>query len=194
MGLQAIFLDRDGTINYDYGYVGEPEKVKIMPGVIDGLKILKKHFPEAKLIVITNQAGVARGIITMEQVNAVNSVIAEILRKEGVEIERFYICPFHPEFSEAEKVRCRKPSPEMVFKAAEDFGLELSETYFIGDKKSDVECGKNAGCKTVLLASDVYGNEYEALKNENNPPDFYAENFLKAVNYIVENEISWEKN
>jgi D,D-heptose 1,7-bisphosphate phosphatase len=188
MALQAIFLDRDGTLNHDYGYVGDVDKVDLLPGVIEGLKKLKSNFPDVIFIVITNQAGVARGIITMEQVHAVNSKISAMLKREGIEIAAFYICPFHPEFSRREDVSCRKPSPEMTLKAVKDFNLDVRNTYFIGDKGSDVKSGKSAGCKTILLASDVYENELQLLKNENITPDFYAENFLEAAEYIIGKE------
>ncbi len=193
MALEAIFLDRDGTLNYDYGYVGDPEKVAIMPGVIDGLKLLKKKFPEVKFIVITNQAGVARGLITLEQVAAVNRKIQEILLKENIVLEKFYICPFHPEFSSPEETKCRKPSPEMVLKAAAEFGIKTENSYFIGDKTSDVECGINAGCKTILLASDVYVDEREALEQKKMFPDFFANDFYEAADFIVRKELRKEE-
>ncbi len=193
MALQAIFLDRDGTLNYDYGYVGDPDKVEFIDGAIEGLKKLKEAFGNVKFIVVTNQAGVARGIISLEQVHAVNNKIVSVLEKENIAIDKFYICPFHPEFSDKKDVSCRKPSPEMVLQAAEDFNLNLKETYFIGDKKSDVECGINAGCKTILLKSDVYKDELSLLQKENMTPDYYAENLLDAANYIIEKELLQEK-
>ena len=192
MSLDAIFLDRDGTINYDFGYVGDPEKVEILPGVIDGLKKLSENFPNIKFIVISNQSGVARGLITMEDVNKVNTKIQNILSAEGIEISKFYVCPFHPEFSDEKDVTCRKPSPEMVLQAVEDFNLNPSDTYFIGDRTSDIECGKNAGTKTILLASDKYKNELEILNKKNISPDFYAKDFTEAVNWIIENEVNTE--
>ena len=192
MSLDAIFLDRDGTINYDFGYVGDPEKVEILPGVIDGLKKLSERFPNIKFIVISNQAGVARGLFTMEDVKKVNEKIRNILSAEGIEISKFYICPFHPEFSDKKDVTCRKPSPEMVLQALDDFQINPGNTYFIGDKTSDIECGKNANTKTILLASDKYPDELNILNEKKIVPDFYAKNFSEAVNYIIENEIELE--
>ena len=194
MALEAVFLDRDGTINFDYGYVGDPAKIKILPGVIEGLTELKKNFPDVKFIVISNQAGVARGIITMEQVKAVNGKIAEILGKANIKIERFYICPFHPDFSSPEETSCRKPSPEMLLQASRDFNIELRNAYFIGDTKKDVESGKAANCKTVLLASEVYPDELKLLEKENNLPDFFARDFFEAVDFIVKSEMLKEEN
>ncbi len=194
MNLEAIFLDRDGTLNYDYGYVGDPEKVEIMPGVIEGLKKIKKNFPSVKFIVISNQAGVARGIITIEQVESVNKKISDILFNNGISIDKYYICPFHPEFSSKDESICRKPSPSMVLEAAKDFNLNLENTYFIGDKATDVETGKNSGCKTILLDSDVYPNELDELKRKNISPDFFARNFSEAANFIINKEVPSEAN
>ncbi len=182
---EAIFLDRDGTINFDYGYLGDAEKVEILDGVFDGMIKLKEKFPEIIFIVISNQAGIARGLITQEQVNNVNGRINRLLSEKGISIAKFYHCPFHPEFSSEEDSKCRKPSPEMLFEAAEDFNLNLSNTYFIGDRHTDIQSGRNAGTKTILLKSEVYPNEEEILKKENALPDFSANNFLEAAEYII---------
>ena len=182
---EAIFLDRDGTINFDYGYLGDVEKVEILDGVIDGMLMLKEKFPKLIFIVISNQAGIARGLITLEQVNKVNGRINRLLSEKGISISKFYHCPFHPEFSSEEDSKCRKPSPEMLFEAAKDFKLNLTNTYFIGDRHTDIQSGLNAGTKTILLKSEVYPNEEEILKEKKSLPDFTANNFLEAAEYII---------
>jgi histidinol-phosphate phosphatase family protein len=181
----AIFLDRDGTINYDYGYLGDKDKVEILPGVIEGMLKLQNSLPGIHFIVISNQAGVARGIISLEQVKEVNGRIEEILGESGVKISKFYYCPFHPEFSDEEESLCRKPSPQMLKEAAEDFNFDLNNTFFVGDRFSDVECGYNAGTKTILLKSDIYSDEETILAQKGINPDFVAGNFLDAANYIL---------
>jgi histidinol-phosphate phosphatase family protein len=181
----AIFLDRDGTINYDYGYLGNKDKVEILPGVIEGMLKLQESLPDIRFIVISNQAGVARGIISLEQVKEVNGRIQEILEENGVIISKFYYCPFHPEFSNEDESQCRKPSPQMLIEAAGDFNIDLKNTFFVGDRFSDVECGYNAGTKTILLKSDIYSDEETILEQKGINPDFVAENFLDAVNYIL---------
>ncbi len=182
---QAIFLDRDGTINFDYGYLGDVSKVEILDGVIDGMLKLKEKFPGIIFIVISNQAGIARGLITLEQVRNVNSRIQQLLNEKGITVSKFYHCPFHPEFSSEEDSKCRKPSPEMLFEAANDFNLNLTNTYFIGDRHTDIESGLNAGTKTILLKSEIYPDEAEILNNKNAAPDFIANNFLEVAEFII---------
>ena len=180
----AVFLDRDGTINYDTGYVKNPDDIKILEGVSEGIRKLKRDFG-FKIVVISNQAGVAKGLMTIEDVEAVNSKIDLLLKQEQAEIDGFYFCPFHPQFSSAEEAKCRKPSPLMVLKAAEDMNLDLSRSYLVGDRESDVICGLNAGVKSILLKSDIYDAELSALQNQNKKPNFVAANFKEACDYIL---------
>ena len=179
----AVFLDRDGTINEDPGYLGDPGLVKILPGVAKGISELKSKFG-FKIIVISNQAGISRGLITESQVNEVNNKINRLLSEQNAEIDVFYFCPYHPMFSSEIDSRCRKPSPEMIIKAAEENQIDLSSSYMIGDKASDVLCGINAGVKTILLNSDKSSDEINSLKKEVKSPNFVANNFLDAVNFI----------
>ncbi|RPI72429.1 MAG: HAD family hydrolase [Ignavibacteriales bacterium] len=183
MVCQAVFLDRDGTLNDDPGYLGDPDKVKLFPYTGEALSILKNKL-NFKLIVISNQSGIVRGFISRQDVEAVNSRINKLLVKYNVQIDAFYYCPFHPEFSNEEECSCRKPSPKMVLEAAQDFSVDLSRSYFIGDAVSDVECGINAGVKTILVKSG-YGNEsFSTLQKLNKIPTFVADNILEAVNFI----------
>ena len=186
----AVFLDRDGTLNDDPGYLGNPDKVKLFPDTGKALSILKNKL-NFRLIVISNQSGIERKLITKENVEAVNKRINELLADHDVRIDAFYYCPFHPEFNTIEECACRKPSPKMVLEAAEDFNIELSKSYFIGDAVSDIECGINAGTKTVLVKTG-YGNEsFSTLQKLNKMPTFVANNILDAVNFI-QNDFSGE--
>jgi D,D-heptose 1,7-bisphosphate phosphatase len=186
----AVFLDRDGTLNDDPGYLGNPDKVKLFPDTGKALSILKNKL-NFRLIVISNQSGIERKLITKENVEAVNKRINELLADHDVRIDAFYYCPFHPEFNTKEECACRKPSPKMVLEAAEDFNIELSKSYFIGDAVSDIECGINAGTKTVLVKTG-YGNEsFSTLQKLNKMPTFVANNILDAVNFI-QNDFSGE--
>ena len=184
MSHHAIFLDRDGTINYDTGYVKNPDDIKILDGVSEGIRKLKHDFG-FKIVVISNQAGVAKGLMTIEDVETVNSRIEFLLKQEQAEIDRFYYCPYHPQFSSEEEALCRKPSPQMLLKAAEDMNLDLSRSYMVGDRESDVICGLNAGVKSILLKSDIYDAELSALQNQNKKPNFVAANFKEACDYIL---------
>ena len=183
MKFAAVFLDRDGTINEDPGYLGEPEKVKILPGVAKALSYLKNelHF---KLIVISNQSGIARGLITKEKVENVNKRINEILQNDNVSIDSFYYCPSHPDFNNPEDCACRKPSPKLVFDASRDLEIDLNLSYFIGDSVSDIECGKNAGLKTILVKTGYGEESISILQNRNKFPSFVAKNILDACELI----------
>ncbi len=184
----AVFLDRDGTLNEDPGYLGDEDKVKLLPDCGRALFLLKNKL-NCKLIVISNQSGVDRGLITIEQVKKVNRKINELLSEYNVSIDGFYFCPFHPEFSGEEKSGCRKPSAEMVFKAADDFKIDLSKSYFVGDSVSDIECGKNAGLKSILVKTGFGVESVSTLQKQNNLPTFVAENILDAVKFILNDSI-----
>jgi D,D-heptose 1,7-bisphosphate phosphatase len=181
----AVFLDRDGTINEDPGYLGDPEKVKLFPGTGKALFSIKSKL-KFKLIVISNQSGIARGLISGEEVDAVNTRINEILKTDNVSIDAFYYCPHHPEFSSREETECRKPSPEMVLQAARELNLELNGSYFIGDTLSDIQCGINAGLKTVLVKTGYGLESISILQKQNIFPSFVAENILDACKFILE--------
>lgn len=179
----AVFFDRDGTLNVDPGYLGDPEKVILYTGAAEALLKLKTE--GFKIVVISNQSGIARGYFTEKEVDAVNLKINELLRASGVFVDAFYYCPFHPDFNTPEECRCRKPSPELVFKAARDLNIDLSKSYFVGDMISDVECGINAGLKTVLLKNTLKEEQISGLLVKDKLPNFIAENLIDASDFII---------
>lgn len=181
----AVFLDRDGTINEDPGYLGNPEEVKLFPGTGSALALLKNSL-NFKLIVISNQSGIARGIISEKDVDAVNSKINELLKPDNVSIDAFYYCPHHPDFSSTEETECRKPSPLLIYKASKDFNIDLNSSYFIGDTPADILCGINAGLKTVLVKTGYGMDSISILQKQNIFPSFVAENISDACNFIFE--------
>lgn len=183
---RAIFLDRDGTLNEDPGYIGDPNFVKLFPDVIDALRILFQEL-NYKLIVVSNQSGIARGLLTHQSVQLVNEKISSLLEASGIKIEKFFYCPYHPDFNSVEECSCRKPSPKMVFDAAEEFSIDLSKSFLIGDAKTDIECGKNAGLKTILVKTGFGREHFYQLQKENNLPNFVAQNLLDASAYILKN-------
>lgn len=179
---RAVFLDRDGTINEDPGYLSDPADVVLIPKAAEALAALKKK--GFKLIVISNQSGIARGIMNREDVEKVNNKINELLLKKSAGIDAFYFCHAHPEFSTPEECECRKPSPKLVFNAAKDLEIELSESYFVGDTVSDIECGKNAGLRTILVKTGNGMETLSILQKDNNFPSFVAENLFHAYEFI----------
>ena len=168
---KAVFLDRDGTINIDTGYVGDPDKLVIIEGAREAIKLLKdKGF---LVFIVTNQSGVARGYFSVEQMQLVNKKILDELAHKQVCIDGIYYCPHHPD----EECSCRKPKPLIVNSIAAEFAVELKRSYFVGDKMSDVHTGKNAGCRTVLINSD---DEVGSIE-----PDFVAKDLLEGSQWIV---------
>ena len=180
----AIFLDRDGTINYDPGYIKDPDEVRLLEGVSQGIRKLKEGFG-FKIIVISNQAGISRGLMTIKDVEAVNSKINELLKLNGTSVDAFYFCPYHPEFDPPEKTKCRKPSPFMIFKASEEHKLDLNKSYMIGDKASDIEAGYNANIKTILILGSQSDDEISILHNQAKKPNFVTSNFTDACDFII---------
>jgi D,D-heptose 1,7-bisphosphate phosphatase len=183
----AVFFDRDGTINLDTGYIGNPGLVQLYNGVPEGISELKNI--GFKIIVVSNQSGIARGIITKENVEAVNNKINELLKKQNTRIDAFYYCPFHPDFSSAEESECRKPSPKMIFKAAKDWNITLEKSYLVGDSSVDVECGINAGIKTILLKNTLKENEISDLQTQGKVPTYIADNFSDACKFIIKDYV-----
>ncbi len=184
MPVKAVFLDRDGTLNEDPGYLGDADNVVLLPGVIDALQKLKNEH-NFLLIVVSNQSGIARGLISESQVKDVNKRISDLLSENNVNIDAFYYCPAHPEFSTAEECECRKPSSRMIMDAAKEFNIDLKKSYIIGDSLVDIESGMNAGIKTILVKTGQGAESISMLQNQNKFPSFVAENIIDASNFIV---------
>ena len=181
---KAVFLDRDGTLNYDPGYLGNPNDLELFSDTGNVLAALKNKF-QFKLIVISNQAGIARGIITEEQVISVNNELNKKLSEFNVQIDAFYYCPFHPDFSSKEDCLCRKPSPKMILDAANDLNIDLSKSYFVGDTAADIIAGLTVQLKTILVKTGKGAESISILQNGNNFPSFVAENLTEAYKFII---------
>lgn len=177
----AVFLDRDGVINFDSGYVKNPEETFLIEGVADFIDSLKNDLG-FKAIVISNQSGVARGLMTLEEVESVNNKINELLNPNA-KIDAFYFCTHHPDF-DGYVCDCRKPSPFLILKAAKEHNLDLKRSYFIGDKATDMECGFNAGIAPILF-NEFEGAEFIALKKGNKIPKFTSIDFSKILQFII---------
>jgi len=158
----AVFIDRDGTIMEDTDYCSDPNDVRIFPGVVEALQLLKSR--GFKLIIITNQSGIGRGLFTLDQYRAVES---EVLRQLGNGlVDATYYCPDAP----GQDSKCRKPAPGMVVKAARDHQVDLSRSFLIGDKEIDVECAHNAGVRAIRVRTgiqrDVTGSNAEWVADD----------------------------
>lgn len=158
---KAIFLDRDGTINKSNGFITKADDFELLPDVAHAIKKINKSGYLA--IVITNQPVIARGDCTFEELDLIHQKMETELGKEGAFIDGLYFCPHHTDKGfEGERIEykincnCRKPKPGMILQAAEDFNIDLSQSYMVGDGKNDIEAGKAAGCKDSILVSENY--------------------------------------
>jgi D-glycero-D-manno-heptose 1,7-bisphosphate phosphatase len=170
MSERAVFLDRDGTLMEEVHYCGDPAQVRLYPGVPEALRDLKRS--GFRLFIVTNQSGIARGIITEAQYHAVQ---AELLRQIGDSlIDRSYFCADGPE----EVSLRRKPAPGMVLEAAKEFDVDLSRSFLVGDKSSDVECGRRAGTRTIQVLTG-YGAAQRCAA------DFTVRDLVEATRLVL---------
>jgi len=152
MAEKCVFLDRDGTIIEDTGYLNDPADVRLLPGADVALRSLADA--GFKLVVVTNQSGIARGTITEDQLGEIHAEVRRQLADRGAHVDEIYYCPYHPEGSVKIYTReseDRKPAPGMLLRAAEELDVDLSQSWMVGDTPSDVEAGRRAGCRTVRI-------------------------------------------
>ncbi len=145
---KAIFLDRDGTVIVDKHYLKDPLQVELMPGVGETLQHISAH--GYRFAIISNQSGIGRGLLTPDEVEQQHQRLRDLLERYHVDIAHIEYCPHAPEAG----CSCRKPMPEMILKTAAQLGVDPALSYMVGDKESDIECGKRAGCQTILLGND----------------------------------------
>jgi D-glycero-D-manno-heptose 1,7-bisphosphate phosphatase len=176
---RAVFLDRDGTLIEEKNYLSRPEQVVIYDAVPAALKRLQDA--AFKLIVVSNQSGVGRGYFTLEDVERVHRRLGEELGRRGVRLDKIYIAPEAP----GQPSRGRKPSPQFLLDARDEFGLDLSARYMIGDKLIDLECGRNAGVRKCLLVRTGYGAELERVSPEQIGPTAVVDDLLAAAEWIL---------
>jgi D-glycero-D-manno-heptose 1,7-bisphosphate phosphatase len=179
---RAVFLDRDGTINVEKGYLHRIEDFAFIPGAPQAIKMFKDA--GFLVIVITNQSGIARGYYSVRAVSCLHEHVDKELARFGASIDAYYVCPHHPHGAVEEYAKtcdCRKPLPGMLLKAAERFSINMDCSYMIGDKAADVEAGLQAGCRPVLVLTG-YGDKESTLVPAGVP--YYAD-LLDAAKAIV---------
>ena len=185
---RAVFLDRDNTIIHNDGDLGDPEAVRMIQGAASAIASLRGL--GYKIVIITNQGGVARGKFTEADVDAVNQRIAETIRRNsGAIVDRFYCCPYHPNGSVHKYKRehpWRKPSPGMLEQAAEDLGLDLGQCWTVGDQLRDVAAGLAAGTRTVLLRAPSGTRNASDMEVGSVEPDFVAQSLVEAVRVVAQ--------
>lgn len=178
---KAVFIDRDGTINKEVDVLRDLKQLKVLPKTGEAIKELNRL--GFLVIVITNQAVVARGWLTEEEIDHIHGVLIERLSKKGAKIDAIYYCPHHPEANLKKyrvKCLCRKPNPGMILKAASEFDINFRKSFMVGDNTKDILAGKKVKVKTILVETGYGGKD----GNHNAKPDFTAKNLFEAVKII----------
>ncbi len=180
---RGFFIDRDGVLNVEVNYLGDPADAVLLPGVAAAIGRLNRA--GVPVLVISNQAGVAKGYFTEADVKRVNDRLAELLAAEGARIDGWYYCPHHPDFTGA--CGCRKPAPGMLLRAAGEHGVDPAVSAMTGDRPSDLEAGANAGVTELYLVRTGYGRRTEAAGDGLPPGCRIVDDLAAAVTKFLEN-------
>ena len=184
----AVFLDRDGTINEQMGYINHLSRFHLLPGVAQAIRLLNERSVPA--LVVSNQSGLARGYFPDTLLQEVHAAMIERLAAGGARLDGIYVCPHHPEAKE-ERYRmdcpCRKPKTGLFQQAAAEHDLDLSRSYVVGDRWSDLKAAAACGAKGVLVLTGYGRGDYQFIgPGQTVQPDFVAEDLLAAVRWILE--------
>ncbi|HMG72611.1 MAG TPA: HAD family hydrolase [Pyrinomonadaceae bacterium] len=185
---RAVFCDRDGVLIRDCGYLHDPDRIEILDGVPAAIRLLNES--GFLSLVVTNQSGVARGYFSENIVQRTHAAISKRLAEAGAHIDAFYYCPHYPDAvvpAYKQDCDCRKPKPGMILRAAETWGIDLSKSFMVGDKGSDVEAGKAVGARTLLILPE--GGQRTSPDQESaftQQPDWVATDLLEAVQWILQ--------
>ena len=185
LGRSAVFLDRDGTLVEEAGYLDRLERLVFFPYTVDAVRAL--NAAGFAVVVVTNQAGVARGIVREAFVREAHDHIARRLERGGARVDGFYYCPHHPEASVEEFRKtcdCRKPGAGMFRRAAADLDLDLSRSFAVGDRWHDLEAGRAVGARTILVRTG-YGGTEEGAGRTGLTPDAIVDNVIEAASWIL---------
>ncbi len=187
---RAVFLDRDGTVNAEVGYLSDLNQLKLIPGA--GAAIRRLNEKGFKVVLVTNQSGIARGYFTESFVHETHALLEQMLREEGARIDGIYYCPHHPRAGNSHYTKvcdCRKPGTGLIDRAARDLAIDVKMSFVVGDKWSDVELGQRAGARSILVrsgfASDDPGNVRPGHLSD---PDFIAHTITEAVDWILKTQ------
>jgi len=187
MGNRVVFLDRDGTINEEVGYVNHIERFFLLPGVGQAIRLLNQH--GWKTVVVTNQSGVARGYFPESLIHQVHQKMKKLLESEEAHLDGIYYCPHHPDIGVPpyrQKCRCRKPATGMIEEAMKEFALDLSQSYMVGDRGVDIEFAHHIGAKAILVLTGYGKGEWEySGAHWRVKPDHVAPDLLEAVQWIL---------
>jgi D-glycero-D-manno-heptose 1,7-bisphosphate phosphatase len=185
-GRVAVFLDRDGTLNVDVGYLSSPDEMRLIPGAAEAVRLLNDR--EILTCVISNQSGVARGYLSEADLVPIHARMQAQLAAGGAHLDRIYYCPHHPTAGHPPynvECNCRKPRTGMLQQAAKEFSVNIHKSYVIGDKALDVKVGRAAGAYAILVRTGYGETALDECHRAGVVPDFVAPTILEAVNHIV---------
>jgi histidinol-phosphate phosphatase family protein len=178
----AVFVDRDGTLNYDSGYVISPEQLVLFPGVPEAIARLNQL--GVMVIMVTNQSAIGRGMMTMEELENIHARLAALIRPYGASIDAIFSCPHHPQ----DGCGCRKPNTGLIDQAVDRFSLDLSHCYLVGDKRSDLEVAQKVAVPGVLVMTSPYSLRAVQARDEGQVAiEYVADTFTQAVAWIEDN-------
>lgn len=190
MSKPAVFLDRDGTINEQRGYINHISRFVLLPRTAEAVRLLNEHGFLA--IIVTNQSGVARGYFPIELVNEVHEHLKELLRKEGAYVDGIFFCPHYHRGEVGEytiECNCRKPRPGLIEKARKNLDIDMAGSYLIGDRVSDIELAKRCNLKGVLVKTGYGKGDLEyVFPNSRAKPLHVAKDLLAAVRWIIKDD------
>jgi D-glycero-D-manno-heptose 1,7-bisphosphate phosphatase len=182
----AVFIDRDGTLTEEVGYVNHPERLRLLPRSAAAVRRLNEAGLAA--VVVTNQAGIARGYFSDEVMTAVNQKLADELKRAGAHLDGLYVCPHHPTEGPPPlrgECECRKPKPGLLLRAAADLDLDLATSTVVGDKPSDLAAARPVGASAVLVLTGYGLGEWEYRRAHFPAPDHVAPDLLDAVEWVI---------
>jgi histidinol-phosphate phosphatase family domain/HAD-superfamily hydrolase, subfamily IIIA len=186
----AVFLDRDGTMNEQMGYVNHLSRFCLLPGVGEAIRLLNEH--DLPVVVVTNQSGLARGYFPASLLDAVHAEMVRLLALAGARIDGLYVCPHHPEAREEQyrlRCSCRKPGTGLLERAALEMGLDLARSYMVGDRWSDLRCGAAVKASSLLVLTGYGRGELAYVgPGQTVQPAYVAEDLVAAVRWILDQE------
>lgn len=181
----AVFLDRDGTLNHDTGYVTSPEQLVLFPGVPEAIARLNQL--EAMVLLVTNQSAIGRGMMTIEGLESIHERLAELISPYGARIDGIFFCPHHPQ----DGCGCRKPKAGLIDQAVSRFALDVSQCFLVGDKRSDLEAAQRASVPGILVMTSSYSADVVKAREEGKVSlDYVADSFVHAVDWIEQQIMS----
>lgn len=184
---RAAFLDRDGTINREVSFIKDPDRFSLLPGAAEAIRLLNEH--NILVVVVTNQSGIARGYLTEEDLRRVHERMFRLLAEQGAAVDAVYFCPHHPTEGDGKYTvdcECRKPKPGMLSAAAKDHAIDLSQSWMVSDKLSDLQLDAEIRCRTMLVRTGFGEESLKGLATCRRKPDGVYDDLFAVVRAIVD--------